>query len=106
MQIKRQNSLSINGQFGEIEHNQFSVPGRDRIESASELNICSPFINSPSVGNLKQNRSLPKGRGASIQPANPYLEVREEPDLEQVAEDSAYLNHRQRFISLTNRCRL
>ena len=46
--------------------------------------------------NLKQNRSLPKGRGASIQPANPYLEVREEPDLEQVAEDSAYLNHRQR----------
>jgi hypothetical protein len=46
--------------------------------------------------NLKQNRSLPKGRGARIQPDNPYLAVREEPDLEQVAEDSAYLNHRQR----------
>jgi DNA repair photolyase len=48
------------------------------------------------MGNLKQNPSLIKGRGARIQPANPYLAVREEPDLEQVAEDSAYLNHRQR----------
>ena len=42
------------------------------------------------------NQSSIKGRGARIQPANPYLSVREEADLEQVAADSAYLNHRQR----------
>src|SRR5688500_3985530 len=32
-----------------------------------------------------------KGRGAAVQPANPYLDVRLETDFEQVAEDDEYL---------------
>jgi DNA repair photolyase len=34
---------------------------------------------------------MPKGRGANVQPANPYLPVRLEADFEQVADDADYL---------------
>jgi DNA repair photolyase len=34
---------------------------------------------------------MPKGRGANVQPANPYLAVQLEADLEHVAEDAEYL---------------
>jgi hypothetical protein len=33
----------------------------------------------------------PKGRGSAIRPANPYLSVHVEPDLEQVEGDADYL---------------
>jgi len=33
---------------------------------------------------------MPKGRGANVQPANPYLAVRSEPDFEHVADDPEY----------------
>lgn len=39
----------------------------------------------------EQLRPIPRGRGAGTQPANPYLTVLEEIDLEHVAEDEEYL---------------
>ena len=41
---------------------------------------------------VKQRSSTTKGRGAQVQPANRYLTVRVEPDLEQVADDEDYLD--------------